>query len=299
MSLKLAPLKELSSGHKIPVIGFGVYQTPAKTATTIVYQALKIGYRHVDSAVVYNNEEESVQGILKWLNEDPEHNKREDIFYTTKVPNTAHGYDKTVAQIKSSLEKAEGLGYIDLILIHSPLSDKEKRLGTYKALQEAVEAGTVRSIGVSNYGIHHIKELFRWKGLKIKPVINQIELSPWLQRTELVDFCKANGLALEAYSPLTRGTKLDAPDLVKLAEKYNKSPAQILVKWSIQKGFIPLPKTVSPVRAKENFDVFDFDLTRLEITELGDHLAYHLTCWDPVKEPLEYDWSDKSSETSL
>ncbi len=290
----LAPLKELPSGHKIPVIGLGVYLTPTDVASSIVYEALKLGYRHIDSAAAYKNEEEVAQGILKWLNEDPEHNKREDIFYTTKIPNEAHGYAEAKEQIEKSLNKAKGLKYIDLILIHSPQSNREKRLGTYKALQEAVNSGTIKTIGVSNYGIHHLKELLKWDGLTIKPSINQIEISPWLQRQELVKFSQDNGIVLESYSPLTRGqrlTNLD-PELGALANKYGKSPAQVLIKWNIQKGYIALPKTINPARAAENFEVFDFELTKEDLEEFGDPKAYSVTSttgWDPISEPLEYE----------
>ncbi|VVT50718.1 uncharacterized protein SAPINGB_P002857 [Magnusiomyces paraingens] len=281
-----APLIKLLSGKSIPAVALGVYETPSGEAAKVVEYALSQGYRHIDSAAAYHNEQQVGQGILNFLEKTP-NVKREDIFYTTKIKERDQGYENATRAIKHSLELVKGLEYIDLVLVHSPLSSREKRLGTWKALQEAVDAGLIKgSIGVSNFGIHHLKELLSWDGLKYKPSINQIELSPWLQRTELVQFCKDNGIAVEAYSPLTRGEKLDDPKLISLAKKYNKSPAQILIKWSLQKGFIPLPKSVHKDRIKSNIDVFDFELTPEEIDTLGDKNEYFWTEWDPTTAPL-------------
>ena len=142
--------------------------------------------------------------------------------YTTKITNLNQGYDRTWRSLKESLNKVKHLEYIDLVLIHDPLSDKKTRIETWKALQEAVDSGMVKSIGVSNFGKHHIQELYDWEGLKYKPIVNQIELSPWLMRKDLVDYCQNLGIVLEAYCPLTTGAKLNDPTLVKLAKKYNK-----------------------------------------------------------------------------
>lgn len=281
MSTGIAPLVRLSSGHSIPAIALGVYETPSQSAAKIVEFALSNGYRHIDSAAAYHNEQEVGKGILSFLEKTPSV-KRENIFYTTKIKERDHGYENATKAIETSLSLVQDLGYIDLILIHSPLSNREKRLGTWRALQEAVEKGIVKSIGVSNYGITHLKELLQWEGLKIKPVLNQVELSPWLQRTELVEFCEQNDIRLEAYSPLTRATKFDDKKLQELAKKYNKSPAQILIKWSLQKNFIPLPKSVTESRIKSNIDVFDFELETQEVEELGDKNAYYWTEWDPT-----------------
>lgn len=287
---------KLNSGHSIPQVGLGVYLTEADVASKVVKQALEVGYRHVDSATIYGNEAETAQGILDFLKENPSV-KRSEIFYTTKIWEVDHGYESTKTGIAKSLEKAKGLEYIDLLLIHSPraqvpgddiVAKREKRLGTWKALQEAVEQGTVKSIGVSNYGAHHIKEILEWDGLKVKPAVNQIELHPWLQRTELVAFSRSHGIHLEAYSPLTKGRKFKDtvdPGLAALSKKYNKTPAQILIRWSIQQGFITLPKSVNLNRLIENFNVWDFEIAEDDLNSLGGKDLYELTSWDPIVDP--------------
>lgn len=281
---------KLSSGYSIPNIGLGVYLTAEDTASGIVKTALEIGYRHVDSAQIYRNERASCEGVLQFLESNPSV-KRGDIFYTTKVWDVEHGYEKTKASIDKSVERLQGnghdptrtLGYIDLMLVHSPQSSKEKRLGTWKALQEAVAEGKIRSLGVSNYGAHHIDELLHWDGLTIKPAVNQIELHPWLQRRDLVEYCRKNGIAVEAYSPLTRGQRLTTDDqLQQYAAKYGKSTAQILVRWSLQAGFITLPKSIHKDRMQSNFDVLDFELSKEDFEGLGDKNEYGVTGWDPT-----------------
>lgn len=281
------PKVKLNSGKTIPGIGLGFWLTPEDQAANIAYEGLKAGYRLLDSARIYKNEQGVINGIAKWIEEDPEHRHREDIFYTTKIYDAEHGYDETKAALKNSIEKAQKIGYIDLVLVHSPQSNYEKRHGTWLALQEAVDSGKVKNIGVSNYGIKHIKELLDYPDLKFKPVINQLELHPWLTRTKLVEFSKSHGIAIEAYSPLTHGKKLDDPDLVKLGKKYSKSPAQILIRWSVDKGFIPLPKTVHTARFAPNLDVFDFNLTKEEVTLLDKKDEDLKFCWDPTVYPLD------------
>lgn len=283
-SLQKDSLYTLNNGLKIPVTGFGLYQTPVGSASKITYEALKVGYRHIDSAQAYRNEEEGAQGIAQFLKENPEV-KRSDIFFTTKVNNGNHGYEKTKQVIQESLDKvAPHIEYIDLFLVHSPKSDKEKRLGTWKALQEAVESGKVKSIGVSNYGTTHLDELFAWDGLKIKPVVNQLELHPWLPRKDLQEYGKKYDHYLEAYSPLTQAKKLDDPELVAIAKKYGFTPAQILLRWSYDQGFIPLAKTVDLDRIKENYFVLDkvpkLDPEDYKILEKPD--SYEVLTWDPT-----------------
>lgn len=299
MSVRTNALVNLNSGYKIPVVGLGVYLTQADIAPKAVYTALKAGYRHVDSARIYRNERDSVEGILRYLEDHPEV-KREEIFYTTKIWDGEHGYEATKAAIEESLDRLSGepgpdgkakegrsLRYIDLVLIHSPQSSPEKRLGTWRALQEAVAAGTIKSIGVSNYGEPHIRELLEWDGLKVKPAVNQIELHPWLQRRKLVKFLRDNDIVPEAYSPLTRAQKLDDMKLSEVAKKYGKSPAQILVKWSLQAGFVTLPKSVHEQRIIENIDIDDFELTEEDFNSLGDKDLNGVTGWDPTVYPID------------
>lgn len=277
------PYKILNNGVKIPSFGLGVYLVEDDIATDNVYNALKIGYRLIDSAQAYENEEGTAKGIQKWLHEDPANRRREEVFFTTKIWDSNHGYENTIRSLNESLEKIGFLDYFDLVLLHSPQSNREGRLGTWKALQEFVQAGKVKSIGVSNYGIHHIQELLQWEDLKVKPVINQVEISPWLMREELVTYCRNNKIEVEAYSPLTRGNKFQEPSLVALVEKYNKDPAQILIRWSLQKGFIVLAKTTKLERLKSNFNVFNFEISKDDIDQLSHPGSYDYYSWDPVK----------------
>ncbi|ODV95886.1 hypothetical protein PACTADRAFT_49326 [Pachysolen tannophilus NRRL Y-2460] len=281
--LTAASTYKLASGFQIPVIGFGVYLTPQDVAQNVIYKALEIGYRHFDTAQYYNNEQEVVDGISSYLKDHP-NLKRSDIFYTTKVDTPNQGYEKTKISLEQSLLKAKALKYIDLVLVHAPLTNKEKRLGTYKALQEYVETGKIRSIGVSNYGISHIEELYNWEGFKIPISANQIELNPWLTRKELVEYCRSKNIAVEAFSPLTRGKRIDDPELTALAKKYNKTPAQILLRWSLDSGFITLPKTVTEKRMVENLDIFDFELEKEDFKSLTHDDQYWISAphWDPV-----------------
>lgn len=280
----IAPTRKLVTGGNIPVIGFGVYLIPISETARAVKQALEIGYRLIDSAACYSNEQQCGDGIVQFLAENPQF-KRSDIFYTSKIWETDYGYETAKAAIDDSLEEVEELGYIDLYLIHSTHGGKQTRLDTYKALQEAVADGKIKHIGVSNWGVKHLKELLEWPGLKVLPAVNQIEYSPWLQHTDIMDFCKEHNIVVEAFSPLTVGQMLTEPTVTALAKKHNKTPAQILLRWSIQTGAIPLPKTVRQARMKENIDIFDFELSKQETEDLGDKNAYYLTVpvWDPTK----------------
>lgn len=281
-------LIKLSSGATIPSIGLGCYDIPNSQTSNIVYQACLAGYRHFDTAVLYGNEENVAQGMLKYLKENPQVN-RTQLFYTTKLWNSQLGYNATKRAIGELVAKVGGLEYIDLLLIHSPLPGKTKRLESYAAMQEAVDSGVVKNIGVSNYGQHHIEELLNWEGLKYPPVVNQIEISPWVMRSELANWCSEQGIQVEAYAPLTHGYKLVETDptsgLAKICQKYAKSPAQVLIKWSLTKGYIPLPKTKTKERLRENLDVEDFELTKEEVAEIDQPEAYEPTDWECTDAP--------------
>lgn len=293
----------MPSGYDIPVLGYGVYQTPADVASDVVAHALKTGYRHVDSAVGYRNEAASADGMRK------SGIPRSELFFTTKVPPRQLGYESAKQHIANSL-KETGFDYIDLYLLHAPYGGKEARLGAWKALVEGVETGKIRSIGVSNYGVHHMEELESWiksteekegKGKGGVLSVNQVELHPWLARKDIVDWCKKRGVILEAYSPLVRATKSDDPLLVPLAKKYNKTTSQILLRWSLQmvsispppfhslliiilrvhQGFVPLPKSVTKSRIEENADLYDFELTAEDMKSL-DTGVYEPCAWDPT-----------------
>lgn len=227
-SLSLSATRKLANGVHIPLLGLGVYQSRGDECTAAVTAALKAGYRHIDCALAYTNEKLVGQAI------NASGVARSDVFFTTKLPPKSRGYDATKKAIAESLSNCE-IGYIDLYLIHAPYGNKESRLGQWKAIEEAVISNQIRAAGVSNYGIHHIQELIESEP-SIMPQVNQIELHPWLCRNDLVDYCLKHDIALEAYSPLTRGQKLADSDLVNLAETIGQSSAQVLIRWSLQKG---------------------------------------------------------------
>ncbi|KAA8916289.1 hypothetical protein TRICI_001571 [Trichomonascus ciferrii] len=271
---------KLASGRSIPSMGLGTYLISPPDKVT--YEALKAGFRLIDSAVMYHNEKGVGDGIAKWLQEDPENNRREDVVYATKLLDSQQGYETAKRSIDESLQKVKAIGHIDLFLIHSPQTNRKLRLGTWQALQEAVDEGKVKEIGVSNYGIHHLKELLEWEGLKYRPVVNQCELSPWLQRNDIAEFCRKEGILMEGYSPLTQGHKLNDRTLKALAKKYNRDVGQILIRWSLQKGYIPIPKTKTVSRLKSNLEVYDFELEKEDFESLGDPNAYEVFDWDPT-----------------
>jgi len=202
---------------------------------------------------------------------------RNEVFYTTKIGDSYCGKNVTRKAISECLKEAD-LEYIDLLLIHSPLAGKVRRLEAWKIMEEFVDEGLIKEIGVSNYGIHHLQELL--ENCRIKPAVNQMELHPWLARKELMTFCKQNGIALEAYSPLTRTERFKEPSLVKICKKHGKTPAQVLVRWSLDQGFITLPKSEKPERVRENAGVYDFKLDQEDFAAL-DTDEYSPVCWDP------------------
>lgn len=226
----------MPSGYEIPALGYGVYQTPAAECAEVVEHALKNGYRHVDSAVAYRNEQPSAEGMKA------SGIAREELFFTTKIPPKDMNYENSKNHIENTL-KITGFDYVDLYLLHSPYGGKENRIGAWKALVEGVEAGKIRSIGVSNYGVHHLDELEAYiketessegKGKGGVISINQVELHPWLARPDIVNWCKQRGILCEAYCPIVRATRNDDPLLAPLAKKYRKTPSQVLIRWSLQ-----------------------------------------------------------------
>jgi diketogulonate reductase-like aldo/keto reductase len=262
---------KLNNGTTIPFLGLGTWEI--RNADEVVYEALKVGYRCIDTAVLYGNERLCGEGITRWLMEDKSH-KREDVYYITKLWNNQNGYNNAKRAIQDCLDKVKDLKYIDLLLIHSPTEGKKMRLETWKAMQEAVEAGLVKSIGVSNYGIKHIQELLSWDGLKVKPVVNEIEVSPWCMRQDLCDFTISQGLEVIAFAPLSHAFRLEDPDAVTIGEKIGVTPAQVLIRWSLQKGYIPIPKTKTLKRLPVNLDVMSFELSDEDMKTL-DHPHIH------------------------
>lgn len=258
----------LYNGVKIPVVGFGTWQTPdGQTAVTSVAEALKVGYRHIDTAAAYGNEESVGQAIKE------SGIPREEIFVTTKLQNPEHGYENTLAAFDASMNKL-GLDYLDLYLIHwpNPIKFREDwqaaNAGTWKAFEELYTAGKIRSIGVSNFHPRHFDELM--KTATIKPMVNQIRLCPGDLQPEVVAYCQENDILLEAYSPLGTGEIFKVDQLNDLATKYGKSIAQICLRWSLHHGFLPLPKSVTASRIKENSELFDFDLSPEDIAKIDE-----------------------------
>ena len=253
----------LNNGVTMPQLGLGVYKVTSGDTFDTVTTALHNGYRSIDTAQYYDNEEE-VGRALKSCDIP-----REELFITTKVWNSHHGYDRTVEAFETSLDKL-GLDYIDLYLIHWPVPEQDKFVETYKALEELYRTGKVRAIGVSNFHIHHIERLL--KECDITPAVNQVECHPYLSQKELKAFCKKHDIFIESWSPIYRGGEiLEETVIQELADKYGKTPAQVVLRWHLQQDSIIIPKSVTPSRIKENIDVFDFQLTDIEM----DHI-FHL-----------------------
>ena len=257
----------LSNGVKIPVIGCGTWQTPNdETGVCAILTALEAGYRHIDTAQGYRNEKAVGEAVKR------SGLARKEIFITSKLDNPNHGYDNTMSSFEKTLNDL-GTDYVDLFLIHWPNPIKyrdcwqETNAGTWKAFEELYDAGKIRAIGISNFRQHHIDELM--KTAKIAPMVNQIRLCPGDTQDDLVAYCKERGMLLEAYSPLGSGRIFSVPEMSAIASDYGKSIAQICVRWSLQNGFLPLPKSVTPERIKENIDVFDFELSEKDMKTIA------------------------------
>jgi diketogulonate reductase-like aldo/keto reductase len=262
----------LTSGNEIPVIGFGMWQLWNEAeCKTAVRTALEAGYRHFDTAQFYENE--------KFLGDVLQKHglPREEIFITTKIKNDNFGPDKLAPSFEQQSLKNLQTEYVDMLLLHFPVT--RVRQGAWKQLEEFARAGTAKSIGVSNYTIAHLKELLA--SCTIKPAVNQVELHVYLQQPDLVAFCKQEGIVIEAYSPLAHGYGLDNPVLQKIGKKYGKSPAQVMLRWCVDYGTVPLPKSAHPERIKENINIFDFKLTPEDMVELGKLNEGLRTAWDP------------------
>jgi diketogulonate reductase-like aldo/keto reductase len=258
MASQKVPMIELNNGKKIPQLGYGVYLIPNDVTEKCVLEALKVGYRHIDTAHMYGNEKEVGSAIKK------SGIPREEIFVTSKLWITEFGQGKTLAQIDKMLKRLD-LEYIDLLLLHFPYRDY---IGAYKDLEKAYEEGKVKSIGISNFEDKKLEELC--DQAKIKPVVNQVELHPYFQQNDLRKRMEKYNTKIEAWAPLGHAmTNIFKEELiVKLSEKYKKSPVQIILRWDIQRGIITIPKSEKPERIKENFEIFDFELTEDEMNEI-------------------------------
>ncbi|MGW2747260.1 aldo/keto reductase [Streptomyces sp. NPDC001450] len=251
MSSKVPPII-LNNGVEMPQLGFGVWQVPDDEAERAVATALEAGYRSIDTAAIYGNEQGTGKAIAA------SGLPREDIFVTTKLWNSDQGYDSTLRAFDASLEKL-GLDHLDLYLIHWPLPSRDKYLDTYKAFEKLYAEGRVKAIGVSNFLPEHLQRLIA--ETSVIPAVNQIELHPHLQQRAARSFHSEQGIRTEAWSPLGHGKGLlEVPAVVAIGQKHNRTPAQVVLRWHIQLGNVVIPKSVTPSRIKENIEVFDFSL---------------------------------------
>lgn len=241
---------KLNTGVSMPLLGLGVYDMYNQEAEAAVVTALETGYRLIDTAAMYENEAEIGRAIRSSAI------PRNEIFLTTKVANPDHGFDQTLRAFETSQKKLN-CDYIDLYLVHWPIRSKRKE--TWLALERLYQEKQVKSIGVANYLIPFLKELETYAS--VVPALDQVEFSPFLYLKELADYCSGKGTILQAYTPLVRGKRFDHPGLKVMAAKYGKTQAQILLRWAIQLGISTIPKSASPVRIKENFDVWDFSIS--------------------------------------
>lgn len=276
MDLKVGSTIKMNNGVEIPRLGLGTWQAQkGGMARQAVEWALEAGYRHIDTAAGYDNEEDvgdaiSASGL-----------PRKDIFVVTKIINGGQGYDSTLRACEASLKRLK-LDAIDLYLVHWPVSGLRK--DTWRAMVRLAEEGLCRSVGVSNYTIRHLDELLA--DSPIVPAANQIELSPFLTRTALVDYCQSKGIVVEAYSPLARSRKLGDPRLVDMAEKYGKSTAQVALRWGLQHDFVVIPKSTNKERIFENANLFDFALSAGDMALMDSFDEDYWTiasAWNPEK----------------
>ena len=258
MSSPRIPTVTLNNGVTIPQVGLGVFQTKeGAEVERAVEAALEAGYRLIDTAAAYGNE----VGVGKAVKASGL--PREEVFITTKLWNANHAYEDALRAFDESLAKLD-CGYIDLYLIHWPLPMEGKFTEAWKALEHIYADKRVRAIGVSNFKPHHLDEVL--KGAQTVPAVNQIELHPFLQQKETRAYCAEHGIVVESYSPLMQaGEALEHPVIAKLAQQYGKTPAQVILRWHVQSGFIVIPKSVKPERIRENLDLFDFELSEQDM----------------------------------
>ena len=258
MTLSVSSTVALNNGVVMPLFGLGTFRSPAGALTqAAVREALTVGYRLIDTAAAYGNETDVGLGVAGSSVD------RRDVFVTTKVWIDDQGYEETLAACRDSLQRLQ-FDYLDLYLIHWPAPGRWQ--DSWRAMLTLLEEGTCRAIGVSNFAIHHLEELCGFS--PVMPAVNQVEFSPFLYRRELLDYCRAQGVQLESYSPLTRGEKLHDPRLVKIAAKYGKTPAQILIRWPLQHEVVVIPKSVHPAHIRENADIFDFEISAEDMAAL-------------------------------
>jgi len=271
MIMTTQPYTTLNNGIHMPLLGLGVYDMYEAEAKAAVLKALGIGYRLIDTATAYKNETEIGSAVRE------SGIARHEIFLTTKVANPDQGYDATMKAFDNSMKKLK-IDYIDLYLVHWPIKDKRK--DTWKALEKLYADKRVRAIGVANYLIPFLKELDTYA--KVLPAVNQIEFTPWLFAKDVMDHCKGKNIQLQSYSPITRGKKFGDARLQQLCKKYDKSPAQIILRWNIEHGVSTIPKSANPARIEENFNIFDFSLSKEDVATIDSFNENFRICEDPM-----------------
>jgi 2,5-diketo-D-gluconate reductase A len=256
------PNIQLNNGQTIPQFGFGVFQIPPEDTVEATLAALEAGYRHIDTAQMYGNEREVGQAVAKFGAD------RSEVFITSKLNNTFHQPDDARIAFDLTLD-ALGVDYIDLFLIHWPLPTKYDGdfVSTWKVLEEVYRDGKARSIGVSNFQPNHLNRLHNESD--VVPAVNQIEVHPYLTQEEVRSFCAERQIAIEAWSPIAQGQVLDDPTITAIADSHDKTSAQVVLRWHIQRGDIVFPKSVTPARIKENIDIFDFELSPDDVTAIS------------------------------
>ena len=271
-NLNIQSTVKLNNDVRMPILGLGVYQSPPGRVTrNAVNFALRVGYRHVDTARIYGNEADVGEAVRE------SGVPRGDLFVATKLWNSDQGYDSTLRACEASLKRL-GLDYLDLYLVHFPVPDVRKE--SWRAMETLRKKGRCQAIGVSNFTIRHLEELIEES--HVIPSVNQVELHPFLYQKELLKYCQDRGIQVEAYSPLARGERLQDPRIASLATKYSKSPAQLMIRWGIEHGLVVIPKSTREERIRENSKVFDFDISDDDMRSL-DSLNEDLRLnWDPT-----------------
>jgi 2,5-diketo-D-gluconate reductase A len=272
--MTVVPRITLNNGTEIPQLGFGVFQIEPENTKKATLAALEVGYRHIDTAEMYGNEKEVGQAVSEFGVD------RSDVFVTSKLNNAFHDHQDALDAFDRSLD-ALGFDYLDLFLIHWPLPEVGDFVDTWKALEKIYRSGRAKAIGTSNFQPHHLRRLL--SEAEVPPAANQIEVHPYLTQDEVRSFDEAHGIATEAWSPIAQGKVLDDPVITRIAERLGRSPAQVTLRWAIQRGDIVFPKSVTRARIEENFDIFDFELSGSDMTSISELNRDERTGPDPDK----------------
>jgi 2,5-diketo-D-gluconate reductase A len=258
--MTVVPNITLNNGVEIPQLGFGVFQIEPERTKEATLTALEVGYRHIDTAEMYGNEKEVGQAVRESGID------REQIFVTSKLNNGFHAYDDALDAFDRSLKDLD-IGYLDLFLVHWPLPGVGDYVETWKAMEKMYESGRVRAIGVSNFQPTHLRRIAG--ETSVTPAVNQVEIHPYLTNEEVRAYDAEHGIATEAWSPIAKGNVLDDPTVVRIAESNGKTPAQVTLRWHVQRGDIVFPKSVTRSRVEENFQIFDFELSEADMAEIS------------------------------